>query len=257
MQNLNKQMRAFYAWQEQHSLSTVAIALYYTLLNHAGKCNSMEFSVAISTLSKHTGMSERSVFRARELLSNHNLIHIEQTAYRDCARYTIHSLQSNDSDTKSDSMTHSRTVRHQVIQCDTVSPLTSHTDTCASIIINNDSMYSKFNVWLSQHAPRVQHMRQPMSEAQLCTLVSEYSKQEVMDVILAMENYADLHKKNISAYLTARNWLKRRTQVPQRSMPQQPKPGKVDTMLNILQRINNEDATYNSGATADPIMLEG
>lgn len=67
MQNLNKQMRAFYAWQEQHSLSTVAIALYYTLLNHAGKCNSMEFSVAILTLSKHTGMSERSVFRARDL----------------------------------------------------------------------------------------------------------------------------------------------------------------------------------------------
>ena len=118
-------------------------------------------------------------------------------------------------------------------------------------------MYSKFNVWLSQHAPRVQRMQQPMSEAQLCTLVSEYSKQEVMDVILAMENYADLHKKNISAYLTARNWLKRRAQVPQSSVPQQPKPGKVDMMLNILQRINNEDATYNSGATADPIMLEG
>ena len=191
MQNLNKQMRAFYAWQEQHSLSTVAIALYYTLLNHAGKCNSMEFSVAISTLSRHTGMSERSVFRARDLLSENNLIHIEQTAYRDCARYTIRSLPSDDSDTKSDSMTHSRTVRHQVIQCDTVSPLTSHTDTCTSIIINNDSMYSKFNVWLSQHAPRVQQMRQPMSEAQLCSLVSQYSKQEVMDVILAMENYAD------------------------------------------------------------------
>ena len=118
-------------------------------------------------------------------------------------------------------------------------------------------MYSRFNVWLNQHAPRVLQMRQPMSEAQLCTLVSEYSKQEVMDVILAMENYADLHKKNISAYLTARNWLKRRTQMPQRSTPQQLKPGKVDTMLNILQRINNEDATYNSGATADPIMLEG
>ena len=118
-------------------------------------------------------------------------------------------------------------------------------------------MYSKFNVWLSQHAPRVQQMQQPMSETQLCTLVSEYSKQEVMDVILAMENYADLHKKNISAYLTARNWLKRRTQVPQRSVPQQPKPGKVDTMLNILQRINNEDATYNSSDTTDAIMLKG
>lgn len=100
MRSVNKYMRAFYAWQEQHSLSTVAIALYYTLLNHAGKCNSMEFSVAISTLSKHTGMSERSVFRARDLLSENNLIHIVQAAYRDCARYTIHSLQSSDSDTK-------------------------------------------------------------------------------------------------------------------------------------------------------------
>ena len=61
-------------------------------------------------------------------------------------------------------------------------------------------MYSKFNVWLSQHAPRVQQMQQPMSEAQLCTLVSEYSKQEVMDVILAMENYADLLKEQILLY---------------------------------------------------------
>ena len=254
MQNLNKQMRAFYVWQEQHSVSPVAIALYYTLLNHAGKCNSMEFSVAISTLSKHTGMSERSVFRARELLSENNLIHIEQTAYRDCARYTTHSLPSDDSDTKSDSMTHSRTVRHQVIQCDTVSPLTSHTST--SIIINNDSMYSKFNVWLSQYAPRVQQMRQPMSEAQLCTLISEYSKQEVMDVILAKENYADLHKKNISAYLTARNWLKRRTQMPQRSMPQQPKPGKVDTMLNVLNRISDDDKRNYGCDTTDATLLE-
>ena len=256
MQNLNKQMRAFYAWQEQHSLSTVAIALYYTLLNHAGKCNSMEFSVAISTLSKHTGMSERSVFRARELLSNHSLIHIEQTAYRDCARYTIHSLQSNDSDTKSDSMTHSRTVRHQVIQCDTVSPLTSHTETCTSIIINKDSMYSKFNVWLTQHAPRVQQMKQPITEAQLNMLVSEYPKQDVMDILLAMENYADLHKKNISAYLTARAWLKRRIQVPQRHNPLQPKPGKVDMMLSVLNRISDDDKRNYSRDTADSTLLE-
>lgn len=255
MRNVNKYMRAFYAWQEQHSLSTVAIALYYTLLNYAGKCAQTTFSVAVSTLSKHSGISTRSVFRARDVLKDSGLIKIKINETRDCAQYTI--VKLTDYDTVSRATTPSRTKRPRVTQCDRVSPLTSHTDTSTSIIINNDSMYSKFNVWLSQHAPRVQHMRQPMSEAQLCSLVSQYSKQEVMDVILAMENYADLHKKNISAYLTARNWLKRRTQVSQRSVPQQPKPGKVDTMLNILQRINNEDATYNSGATADPIMLEG
>ena len=248
-------MKAFYAWQEQHSLSTVAIALYYTLLNYAGKCAQTTFSVAVSTLSKHSGISTRSVFRARDVLKDSGLIKIKINETRDCAQYTI--VKLTDYDTVSRATTPSRTKRPRVTQCDRVATLTSHTDTCTSIIINNDSMYSKFNVWLSQHAPRVQQMQQPMSEAQLCTLVSEYSKQEVMDVILAMENYADLHKKNISAYLTARNWLKRRTQMPQRSMPQQPKPGKVDTMLNILQRINNEDATYNSGDTTDPIMLEG
>ena len=255
MRSVNKYMRAFYAWQEQHSLPTVAIALYYTLLNYAGKCAQTTFSVAVSTPSKHSGISTRSVFRARDVLKDSGLIKIKINETRDCAQYTIVKLTYYD--TVSRATTPSRTKRPRVTQCDRVATLTSHTDTCTSIIINNDSMYSKFNVWLSQHAPRVQQMRQPMSEAQLCSLVSQYSKQEVMDVILAMENYADLHKKNISAYLTARNWLKRRTQVPQRSVPQQSKPGKVDTMLNILQRINNEDATYNSGDTTDPIMLEG
>ena len=255
MQNLNRHMKAFFAWQEHHQLSSVAIALYYTLLNLAGRCGKPTFSVAISTLSKHTGMCSRSVFRARDLLKKHQLISVELAENRDCAQYTI--LKLNDSDTKSHSATPSHTVRPQVIQCDTKSPLTSHTDTCTSIIINNDSMYSKFNVWLSQHAPRVQQMRQPMSEAQLCALVSEYSKQEVMDVILAMENYADLHKKNISAYLTARNWLKRRTQVPQHQAGNQSKPGKVNTMLNILQKISNDSTTYINSNSTDSSLLEG
>ena len=255
MQNLNRHMKAFFAWQEHHQLSSVAIALYYTLLNLAGRCGKTTFSIAISTLSKHTGMCSRSVFRARDLLKKHQLISVELAENRDCAQYTI--LKLDDSDTKSHSATPSRTVRPQVIQCDTKSPLTSHTETCTSIIINKDSMYSKFNVWLAQHAPRVQQMKQPITEAQLNMLVSEYPKQDVMDILLAMENYADLHKKNISAYLTARAWLKRRIQVPQRHNPLQPKLGKVDTMLNILQRISNDDATYNSSNTTDTIMLEG
>ena len=255
MRSVNKYMKAFYAWQEQHSLSTVAIALYYTLLNYAGKCTQTTFSVAVSTLSKHSGISTRSVFRARDVLKDSGLIKIKINETRDCAQYTI--VKLTDYDTVSRVATPSRTKRPRVTQCDRVATLTSHTDTCTSIIINNDSMYSKFNVWLSQHAPRVQQMRQPMSEAQLCSLVSQYSKQEVMDVILAMENYADLHKKNISAYLTARNWLKRRIQVPQHQTSNQPKPGKVNTMLNILQKISNDNTTYISSNPTDTTLLEG
>ena len=253
MQNLNRHMKAFFAWQEHHQLSSVAIALYYTLLNLAGKCGKTTFSVAISTLSKHTGMCSRSVFRARDLLKKHQLISVELAENRDCAQYTI--LKLDDSDTKSHSATPSHTVRPQVIQCDTKSPLTSHTETCTSII-NKDSMYSKFNVWLAQHAPRVQQMKQPITEAQLNMLVSEYPKQDVMDILLAMENYADLHKKNISAYLTARAWLKRRIQVPQRQDPLQPKPGKVNMMLSVLNRISDDDKRNYSRDAADSEMLE-
>ena len=254
MQNLNRHMKAFFAWQEHHQLSSVAIALYYTLLNLAGKCGKTTFSVAISTLSKHTGMCSRSVFRARDLLKKHQLISVELAENRDCAQYTI--LKLDDSDTKSHSAIPSHTVRPQVIQCDTKSPLTSHTETCTSII-NKDSMYSKFNVWLAQHAPRVQQMKQPITEAQLNMLVSEYPKQDVMDILLAMENYADLHKKNISAYLTARAWLKRRIQVPQRQDPLQPKPGKVNMMLSVLNRISDDDRRNYNRDAADAIMLEG
>lgn len=253
MQNLNRHMKAFFAWQEHHQLSSVAIALYYTLLNLAGRCGKTTFSVAISTLSKHTGMCSRSVFRARDLLKKHQLINVELAENRDCAQYTI--LKLDDSDTKSHSATPSHTVRLQVIQCDTKSPLTSHTETCTSII-NKDSMYSKFNVWLAQHAPRVQQMKQPITEAQLNMLVSEYPKQDVMDILLAMENYADLHKKNISAYLTARAWLKRRIQVPQRHNPLQSKPGKVDMMLSVLNRISDDDKRNYSRDTADSTLLE-
>ena len=84
-----------------------------------------------------------------------------------------------------------------------------------------------------------------------------YPKQDVMDILLAMENYADLHKKNISAYLTARAWLKRRIQVPQRQDPLQPKPGKVNTMLNILQNIANDDTIYHNCNSTDTALLEG
>ena len=82
------------------------------------------------------------------------------------------------------------------------------------------------------------------------------SQGDVMDILLAMENYADLHKKNISAYLTARAWLKRRIQVPHRQDPLQPKPGKVNMMLSVLNRISDDDKRNYSRDAADTAMLE-
>jgi hypothetical protein len=44
--------------------------------------------------------------------------------------------------------------------------------------------------------------------------------------------------------------------VPQRSMPQQPKPGKVDMMLNVLNRISDDDKRNYGCDTTDATLLE-
>ena len=53
-------------------------------------------------------------------------------------------------------------------------------------------------------------------------LLKDYSISEIDDVLTAMDNHKDLKKKYVSAYLTALNWLKRRS-IDKPKIPQLPK----------------------------------
>lgn len=69
--------------------------------------------------------------------------------------------------------------------------------------------FLKFQQWVADNAPRVSQMKEPMTEEQLRRLKGKYSTEQICDILLRMHNYSDLQKKNISAYLTALNWLGR------------------------------------------------
>lgn len=61
--------------------------------------------------------------------------------------------------------------------------------------------------WLWKECPRVQRMKQPITQDQAIKLMSEYQKEPLKDVFKGMENRGNLHKAYVSANLTVRSWI--------------------------------------------------
>ena len=73
----------------------------------------------------------------------------------------------------------------------------------------NSPDFEKFQEWLLRNVPQVAAMQQPFTAAQFVKIHEAYNGEQVKEVLLRMGNYAGLAKKYVSAYLTARNWLRR------------------------------------------------
>ena len=69
--------------------------------------------------------------------------------------------------------------------------------------------FNAFEKWILKNAPKVAKMKQPFTLSQYLELRAQLPKEQVKDLLLGMENYGPLLKKNDSAYLTIRNWSKR------------------------------------------------
>lgn len=73
---------------------------------------------------------------------------------------------------------------------------------------------NKLLKWLNEKCPRVQRMQKPITEKQAVELTekfkTEQEKKALKETFEAMENFAQLHKKYVSAYLTVDNWVQSR-----------------------------------------------
>jgi hypothetical protein len=69
--------------------------------------------------------------------------------------------------------------------------------------------FRKFQKWIDATAPRVAEMKYPFTIQQFLEIKGMAPAEMVRDVLKAMHNRSDLLKKNLSANLTFRNWLKR------------------------------------------------
>jgi hypothetical protein len=69
--------------------------------------------------------------------------------------------------------------------------------------------FKAFEEWILKNAPKVATMKQPFTIVQYIKLRKTLPKDQVKDLLLGMQNYSPLMKKNDSAYLTILNWAKR------------------------------------------------
>ncbi|MDR0754562.1 MAG: DUF6291 domain-containing protein [Prevotellaceae bacterium] len=72
----------------------------------------------------------------------------------------------------------------------------------------NQSRFAKFQQWIKENAPNVAKMKEPFTEKQFDAIVEEYQMQDITSLLLEMHNYKDLTKKNVSANLTFKKWMK-------------------------------------------------
>jgi hypothetical protein len=70
--------------------------------------------------------------------------------------------------------------------------------------------YEKFCNWIITEMKNVNSLDNQITEAQFKTLHTTFTKDDVTDILMQMENNKELSKKYTSVYLTANNWLKRK-----------------------------------------------
>lgn len=81
-------------------------------------------------------------------------------------------------------------------------------NTITNLIISN--VQHELVDYINDNCPRVAAMKKPLTGESASKLCDEFGLDLVKEIILAMENYAPLHKKCLDTNLTCRNWLNRR-----------------------------------------------
>ena len=65
-------------------------------------------------------------------------------------------------------------------------------------------------IYVSQNLPNVARLKNQLTAEQCEKLLADYSKDQIADTLMQMENFKQLNSKYASVYLTLNNWLKRR-----------------------------------------------
>lgn len=61
--------------------------------------------------------------------------------------------------------------------------------------------------WLATNCKEVSKMKKPLTNDEATKLVEEFTKEEIKETFMNMENYKPLQTKSISAYLTCKKWI--------------------------------------------------
>jgi hypothetical protein len=65
-------------------------------------------------------------------------------------------------------------------------------------------------LYIKKSCPNISKMKDPLTNEEAKRLEADFSKEGLLEIFQAMENYKDLNKKNNSVNLTLRNWITKR-----------------------------------------------
>lgn len=69
--------------------------------------------------------------------------------------------------------------------------------------------FDVFQKWCLVNAERVLKMKEPITQLQFLELKEKFDAKEIAETLKSMHNWEPLLKKNVSAYLTITNWIKK------------------------------------------------
>lgn len=99
--------------------------------------------------------------------------------------------------------------------------------------IVSDVVLHPMQEYISKNYPIVSKMKSQLTFDEATKLHNEYDPKAIKEILDAMENYKDIHKKN-SVYLTIKNWIRRN----QQTNPNFGKREQIVTNSNVVHKYN-------------------
>tara|TARA_R110000868_G_scaffold156340_1_gene383058 strand:+ start:958 stop:1347 length:390 start_codon:yes stop_codon:yes gene_type:complete len=111
-------------------------------------------------------------------------------------------------------------IKQRIISLKEKNPEITYSDEIRIILIQELSNLIKpdeFDHWISNFIfeneySNILSLKKQLSEKECEKLDIHYTYEEIVDILESMENITDLKKKYNSVYLTANNWLKRKSE---------------------------------------------
>jgi hypothetical protein len=211
--NYIEMINQYWQLREQGILTGAEGDLYMYLLHVSNKLGwKNPFNQSNALICAILNTSEPTLIRHRNTLKQVGLINFERgKAIKRNTEYYLNYLSSPVSSVISSVVSSpvSRVARQHKTKPNKTTPPLNPPDGGSEGAPPNEK-FLNFKKWLSENAPRVEQLKHPFSEREYTEIFTKWKREDVLNVLVEMHNYAPLLKKSISAYLTANTWLRKR-----------------------------------------------
>lgn len=210
MMNYIEQIKGFWRLHEEHSFSTTEIALYFQLLEVCNICRwKNPFRRNNAKIIADLSISFNTLKNARNKLQQLGLISFRTKNGSPNVEYTLSEFDKLGDKVKLEVASELADEQAAEVLPTKVKLNQAKPKKYANHCDEDVSKFEKFTEWITENAPNVARMREPFTIDEYVRLRDEFDYDMILDVLLAMHNWADLLKKRVNANLTFRNFAKK------------------------------------------------